>query len=1054
MQLALLILVGYFLGSIKGESCYLNFTTLNMLENRTTNHSALRTGYWVSDRYLANGWYDVGSRNMPTDSSKLTFNNSCGTNYPIWMNGTIPQTSEGKVTRTACIFSDSSACGLSLEIEVINCGTHMLYKLSGLNPFYTSTSDNDKYIYGAYCFEKSHLLPVSVKVQPLLSFADENSVKKPRLVFRCQNIGNMTDDLYYSVSWYVDEHFLLSRGPVLISNLDDTNLNEKDLIQKGHKLDINIKCIVNTSNSTGGSMENTTSESLPFWLGIRVLNPSVQIVQGQTATIKLQPTFPIGCSSNAAKQNPRAQCLLSVDMFDPDDSNNCGGSSISAQNSQSCGGQILGFYHHQWTEGARYDNVTEMKITTKDGTDYKPGRNRFSLKLRVGGTGLNDIVHGNYLKNVTVTPTYEKTWQAKECYSYVDPHMKSFDGRRYENQNLGVFVMYRHISSKQEVQMKTKKCNNFATCACAVAVRAGGDIFLIDLCGSPGLIKYASCKENILDVRQITAYYYQIHMPLGTMTSVTIINSPGFESTLNLIIYPSVKDMNETQGLCGMLNDNQTDDFTTPSGGIETDNNVFSISWRISNESSYFHPQNQNPDLSQLWDQSSLFCVCVAVSNSTTPTSIAPEDQFITQCSASVSSSCAKNHDILGTPYHTCNIRTKRSEQSMSREIERILSKRIMGSDVIVPNTVKRSTLNITFEEALDECTRFFSGNCTTSSFESSLPNSNQDSKNSSITNCALDYTYTGNMSLASLHCETYRSEVDQEIRRNSTFREENPQVVESFRAKTCINNCNNHGDCVNGSCICHEQYIEEDCSVSLRDYPVVEDTYAGGLCQQNMEVCCGEIPIYGSRFVKGTTKQSLQGFQIYINGSIVLEGATAVDNLTIINPFEAAINVPCGSRQRRATNNNNSTMPFITGTKVSLTNDGTNYGPTQIYYIYDSTCQGVLTSTDGYSFYLLAGTCYIGAACYREGESYTSDGCRKCLPSRDPYSWSDGCTSGITDSTSTIIIIVCVVVPVIVVVIAAIIIFKCVQKKKRIAGHFDGNATVTMVEKIKLDQR
>ncbi|KAL3846696.1 hypothetical protein ACJMK2_017664 [Sinanodonta woodiana] len=1011
MSLALLIILWCCMGSIKGESCNGHYPILNMFEERTTNHSALETGSWVNDHQLASGWYDVGSRNMPTDSSKLKSSNSCGTHFPLWMNGSIPQASDGKVARTVCMFTYWSECGFTFEIEVINCGTHMLYNLSSLN-YSPSYYINDIYYnyfyfynmyYTAYCFDHSDLSPLSLKIQPLLFFADENAIngqlyKKPRLLFRCQIIGNVTDDLFYSVSWYVDDFHILSRGPVTISDIDHTNLNEKELMERGVKLDINV------------------------------LNPTVQIVQGKTAAIKLQPTFPIGCSSKATERNPLAQCLLSVYVIDPDDSNNCDGSSISVLESQRCGVQITGFYHHQWTEEARYDNVTEMKITTKDKTDYKAGRGRFILKLQTGGTGLNDIIQGYSLHDVTVTSTYETAWQAKKCYSYVDPHMKSFDGRHYENQNLGVFVMYRHNSSKQEVQIKTKQCNSVATCACAVAVRAGGDIFLIDLCGSPGLIKYVSCKENILDVRQITPYSYQIYMPLGTMTSVTINNWPGYESTLNLIIYPSVKDMYETQGLCGMLNDNQNDDFTTPSGGIEMDNNLFSISWRIGNESSYFDPRNHHPDLSQLWDQSSLFCVCVAVFNSTPPSSIVPEDQFVSLCSASVSSSCTKKPDIPGTPYQTCNIRTKRSKKSLSREIERILSKRNMGSDVIVHTIVKRSTLNITFDVALDECTRFFSGSCTTSLFENSLPNSNQDSKNSSITNCALDYLYTGNMSLASLHCETYRSEVDQEIRRNSTFREENPQVVESFRAVACINNCNNHGNCVNGSCICHEQYIEEDCSVSLRDYPVVEDTYAGGLCQRNMEVCCGEIPIYGSRFVKGTTKQSLQGFQIYSNGTIVFESATTVANMTIINPYEGEIIVPCGSRHRRSTHNDNSLMPFITGTRVSLTNDGTNYGP--------------------------AGTCYIGGACYKEGESYTSDGCRKCLPSRDPHSWTNVCTSAITDSTTTIIVSVCVGVPAIVAVIAAVIMYKCrVQKRKGLQNTLTGNTTVLMADQCKYDK-
>ncbi|KAK3596901.1 hypothetical protein CHS0354_031678 [Potamilus streckersoni] len=126
-----------------------------MLEERATNHSAQHTGLYVSDIYLTSGWYDVGSRNMPTDPSKLNVYNSCGTYYPIWMIGTIPQTSEGKVTRTACIFTDWSECSYTIEIEVINCGTHMLYNLSTPNEYeYYYYYYYHSYYYTAYCFGK------------------------------------------------------------------------------------------------------------------------------------------------------------------------------------------------------------------------------------------------------------------------------------------------------------------------------------------------------------------------------------------------------------------------------------------------------------------------------------------------------------------------------------------------------------------------------------------------------------------------------------------------------------------------------------------------------------------------------------------------------------------------------------------------------------------------------------------------------------------------------------------------------------------------------------
>ncbi|KAL3847613.1 hypothetical protein ACJMK2_018516 [Sinanodonta woodiana] len=265
----------------------------------------------------------------------------------------------------------------------------------------------------------------SLEVQPKLFFADEKGVhrqifKKPNLMFCCQMNENMTDDLYYSVTWYVNDVFLVSKGPVLQSSINDTNLYESELLERGYKLDINV------------------------------LNPSVNIHQGSSTTIQLQPTFPFGCSSRVDDLNYQTKCLLSVHMFDPIDSNDCKGSSISVTGSQKCGVEISGFYYYDWRDGVRYDNVTEMTITTRDSNDYKEGRNRFELKLLTEGTGLNDIIQGSYISNIVVTTSSETSWQGKTCYSYVDPHMRSFDGRYYENQNIGIFVLYRHKSSKQE----------------------------------------------------------------------------------------------------------------------------------------------------------------------------------------------------------------------------------------------------------------------------------------------------------------------------------------------------------------------------------------------------------------------------------------------------------------------------------------------------------------------------------------------------------------------------------------------------------------------------
>ncbi|KAK3609725.1 hypothetical protein CHS0354_011417 [Potamilus streckersoni] len=181
--------------------------TLYELDHRTSAYSANQFGYRISDMNIASGWYDVGRRNMPTNPSSLQFGGySCGGYYPIWMNGTIPRANEGKVTRTACVKTGYGSCHFSVDIEVINCGTHMIYNLRPLHDYY--------YHYWwwmgwsgfvSFCFDPSDLED-SIKVQPSLSIYDEKDVqdrifKKPKLLFRCQINENVTDDLYYSVTW-------------------------------------------------------------------------------------------------------------------------------------------------------------------------------------------------------------------------------------------------------------------------------------------------------------------------------------------------------------------------------------------------------------------------------------------------------------------------------------------------------------------------------------------------------------------------------------------------------------------------------------------------------------------------------------------------------------------------------------------------------------------------------------------------------------------------------------------------------------------------------------
>ncbi|KAK3602496.1 hypothetical protein CHS0354_022363 [Potamilus streckersoni] len=273
----------------------------------------------------------------------------------------------------------------------------------------------------------------------------------------------------------------------------------------------------------------------------------------------------------------------------------------------------------------------------------------------------------------------DKTWIGKNCYAHIDPHMMTFDQKPYENQNLGEFVLYRHAEYKQEVQMKTFDCNG-PKCACAVSIRAGGELFIINVCTIPSLINHAYCREKLMNIRKIHQYKYEIHMPLGTMVVVDIINWPPPLFSLNIDITPSVKDVGKTLGLCGTLNNNMADDFTRPSNTITPDNNEFSNSWKINiSKSSFLDPLYQ-PDM---WDKQLFLCVCPAALKTSTVAGTVSGNRRDPLCSPSVYQACTNNMShktepsvFRGTEYNDnhCNIISKRSLTSQEKEIQRILS--------------------------------------------------------------------------------------------------------------------------------------------------------------------------------------------------------------------------------------------------------------------------------------------------------------------------------------------------------------------------------------------
>lgn len=96
------------------------------------------------DITLLNKWYKSENK-IATSVPKI---GSCGTTYPIWMNGTFPKVSDGIVSRTACVNTVNGPCDKSYNIEVKNCTIFYAYHLV------PTTACNER-----YCFARSSSIP-------------------------------------------------------------------------------------------------------------------------------------------------------------------------------------------------------------------------------------------------------------------------------------------------------------------------------------------------------------------------------------------------------------------------------------------------------------------------------------------------------------------------------------------------------------------------------------------------------------------------------------------------------------------------------------------------------------------------------------------------------------------------------------------------------------------------------------------------------------------------------------------------------------------------------
>ncbi|XP_078310367.1 von Willebrand factor D and EGF domain-containing protein-like isoform X2 [Crassostrea virginica] len=878
----------------------------------------------------------------------------------------------------------------------------------------------------------------------------EAIIPKQELHFVCQfpPKGNV---YYYQVIWYIEDEPVVIKDPVKMDAIQQTNLGYNQDPSKGYtKLGINVKCAVRLKVVPEGPPGPLSILSENFFAGIQVTSTKVNIRRDQpneNITIKL--TVPFGCP--ILPDGSVEPCGLDVEMNVPRDPEKCKSEIKAAKaidligQGKNCGFRIS---NTNWQESISlpiaFIDKPEYKLDLPDSPD-----GAFRIGMITGQKEGSPAWSGIELHDVYVhIQDSSDIWQGKKCAALNDPHMYTFDGRGFENQNKGRFVLYwgKNRNFPMEVQIETTECNswpgrtNQPYCVCAVVVRAGADVFLIDRCRHRRIqITYLSCKENLLDARKESEMEYKVYFPSGTYVHAMLEDYTGVR-TINVHVYPSKSDNDQTLGLCGTLNENRADDFMDRDGNLLRGEREFNTYWSLRDEEFLANMNDDELNALPRWKNDVVYCTCPHQHV------FGDKPEAIGQCSEDTIVRCAKEENQQLNK-NKCRIRSKRStRRPFSHKMFEIHNHYFGEMEEVQLFRNKRATdENWTEEKARAYCNTFMKNSQTFKACDQ-VPSVNSVFL---IENCVLDILMTNSTIWAAGGREALRTSCMKELSQNTTLKEDEeegkPSIAEQIREVVCINECSGHGTCLNGTCDCDEGYGAKDCSMDLNKPPFVYGVNIdeGGLCDRRH---CQKAVVEGFGFLDmETLKCSLSIFQVTENKTKVGE------TKTYIVPGEhdsiAEVICPLGPARRRRS------VPegFVQGITMSVSNNGQNYSTEHTLYIdiLDGDCQDTVNVSGDIQFTLRKGYCYINGKCYGDGQLHGEDECMNCNSSKSTGNWSkvEGC--GVTTneenkeiegkpspeediSTTTIVAIVIVCILVIAALVIAVILFR---KKKKKSG-------------------